>query len=89
MWVWVRSKMTKTVGFITATLLTTEFSQKTKLLTLFRMGLFEAACRWGKTPVPKICHIYPTMMKIITIITYLKNIEKYTYESRDAPLEFC
>ena len=39
-------------------------------------------------PLPKICHIYPTMMKLGTVIPYLKKIQKI-YESRDTLLEFC
>ena len=40
------------------------------LLTLFRMGLFGAAHGWGdkKSPFPKICHAYPTRMKLDTVI---------------------
>ena len=54
------------------------------------MGIFGAAHRWsgGKTPLPKICHIYPTMMKLGTVIPYLKKIQKI-YESRDTPSDFC
>ena len=38
-------------------------------LTLFRMGLFGAAHRWGGggqkgPPLTKICHTKPTMMKL-------------------------
>ena len=53
-------------------------------LTLFRMGIFGAAHRWGgkETPLPKICHTYPTMMKPGTVIPCLKNIRNI-YESRD------
>ena len=36
-------------------------------------------------PPPKICHTYPTMMKLGTVIAYL--IQRI-YESRDIPLEF-
>ena len=35
----------------------------------------------------KICHIYLTMMKLATVTTYLKKIQK-VYESRDIPLAF-
>ena len=59
-------------------------------LTLFRMGLFGAAQGWGDQKVPplhKICHSYPTMMKLGTLTPYLKKIEKI-YKSRDTPLEF-
>ena len=47
---------------------------------------------WGgggeKVHLPKICHTYPAMMKVDTVIPHLKNIQKI-YESRDTPLEFC
>ena len=49
------------------------------LLTDARVG------GWGggkKAPLPKICHTYPTMMKLGTVIPYLKKIQKI-YESRD------
>ena len=58
------------------------------------MGFFGAAHGWGggggqkAPPFPKICHTYPTMMKLDTIIPYTKKIQKI-YESRDAPVEFC
>ena len=61
-------------------------------LTLFRMGFFGAAHGWEgearRPPLPKICHTYPIMMKLGTVIPYLKKIQKL-YESRDTPLEFC
>ena len=61
-------------------------------LTLFRMGFFGAAHGWGgakrPSPLPKICHTYPTMMKFGTVIPYLKRIQKIC-ESRDKPREFC
>ena len=44
-------------------------------------GLFAA-------PLPKICHRYSSMMKLGTVIPYLKKIQKI-YESCDTPLEFC
>ena len=58
-------------------------------LTLIRIGLFGAAHRWGsqKGPPPKVCHTYPTMMKLGTAISCLKKIPK-TYKSRDTHLEF-
>ena len=64
-----------------------------KALTLLRIGFFGAGHGWGggggkKAPLPKICHTYPTMMKLGTVIPYLKKIQKI-YESRDTPLEFC
>ena len=40
----------------------------------------------GRQKAPKICDIYPTMMKLGSVIPYLKNIQQL-YESRDTPLE--
>ena len=38
-------------------------------------------CSWmeggKKDPLPKICHTYPTVMKLGTVIPYLKKIQKY------------
>ena len=55
------------------------------------MGFFGAAHGWRgpkRPPLPKICPTYPAMMKLGTVIPYLKKIQKI-YESRDTPLEFC
>ena len=54
------------------------------------MGIFGAAYGWGgkKATLPKICHTYPTIMKLGTVIPYLKKIQ-IIYESRGTPLEFC
>ena len=41
--------------------------------------------RAKRSPLPKICNTYPTMMKLGTVIPYLKKIQK-TYESRDTTL---
>ena len=41
-----------------------------------------------RSPLPKICQRYPTVMKLGTVIPYLKKIKKI-YESRDTPPEFC
>ena len=41
-----------------------------------------------KAPLSKICHTYPTTMKLDTLISYLKKIQKL-YESRDTSPEFC
>ena len=60
-------------------------------LTLFRMDFFGAAHGGGRgaktSPLLKICHIYPTMMKLGTVIPYPKKIQKI-YESRVTHLEF-
>ena len=59
------------------------------LLTLFRMGIFGAAHGWGGQKVPtQVCHTYLAMMKLGTVITYLKKIQKI-YESRDTTPDFC
>ena len=60
-----------------------------KRLTLFRLGFFGAADKWRRSsPIPKICHTYPIMMKYDAVILYLKKIQKI-YESCDTNLEFC
>ena len=41
-----------------------------------------------KDPLPKVCHTYPTMMKLGTVIPFPDKILKL-YESRDTPLDFC
>ena len=48
------------------------------------MGLFGAVHGWGAKSLPssKICHTYPTMMKLGVVISYLKGIQK-VYESRE------
>ena len=60
------------------------------MLTLFRMGHFGMLMDNGgkKVPFLKICRIYPTMMKLGTVMTYLKEIKKI-YKPRDTPLAFC
>ena len=53
-------------------------------------GLFRGCSRIGggkEAPLPKICHTYPTMMKLGIVIPYLKKIQKI-YELCDTPLEF-
>ena len=40
------------------------------------------------SPLSKICHRYPKMTKLGTVIPYLKKIQKI-YESRDTSIEFC
>ena len=56
-------------------------------------GHFRGCSRMGEgaqkgTPLPKICHTYPTMMKLDTVVPYLKKIQKIS-ESRDKPAYFC
>ena len=55
------------------------------------MGFFGTAHVWGggkRTPFPKICHTYPTLMKLDTKTPSLKKDQRI-FESRDTPLEFC
>ena len=56
------------------------------------MGFFGAVHGYGGgpfwPPVSKICHTYPTIMKLDTVIPYLRKIQKM-YKSRDTSLEFC
>ena len=42
----------------------------------------------AKRSLRKICHTYPTMMNLNTVIPYLKKFQKL-YESHDTPLGFC
>ena len=54
--------------------------------TNFHLSCFQNGSFWGcwrmwegvkKAPFPKICHIYPTMMKLGTVVHYVKKIQKY------------
>ena len=60
--------------------------QKPLLLNLFRMvGLFEAAHRWWGgvakrhplSKISKICHTYPTLMKIDAVVITYRRLKKY------------
>ena len=54
-------------------------------------GLFRGNSQIGETKkplLPNICHTYPTMMKLGTVVPYLKKIQKI-YESHNTLLEFC
>ena len=54
-------------------------------------GPFWGCSRIGEGKIPplsKICHTYPTMMKLNIVIPYLKKIQKI-YELRERRLEFC
>ena len=54
-------------------------------------GLFWGCSRMGrgqKSPLPKICCTYPTMIKLGTVIPYLKEIQKL-YGSSDTPFNFA
>ena len=55
------------------------------------MDIFGAAYGWGGgqkgPPLPKISHRYPTMMKLGTVIPYLKKIRQIN-ESRDTTPDF-
>ena len=51
------------------------------------MGLLGIAHVGGpkRPPLLKICHTYPIMIKLVTVVSYLKKIPKI-YKSRDIPL---
>ena len=56
-----------------------------RVLFLFRWafsGLLKDGAGGQKDPLPKICHIYPVMMKLDIVIPYPKKIQK-TYKSSD------
>ena len=57
-------------------------------LTLFKW-LFRGCSQMGgqRGPLPQIFHTYPTMMKLGTVIPYLKKIQKI-YKSRNKPCDF-
>ena len=50
-------------------------------LALFRVSIFGAAQGWAgeakRSPLPKICHTYPTMMRPGTVVLNVKKIKKY------------
>ena len=46
------------------------------MLTLFRIGFLGAAHFLSPLPLNKIRHTYPTMMKLGTIMPYLREIQK-------------
>ena len=42
------------------------------------MGLFKAALMGRqKVPLPKTCHIYPTMIELGTVVPYLNKTQRY------------
>ena len=56
-------------------------------------GLFRGCSQMGRGGAnrphfPKVCHTYPTMIKLGTLTPYPKKIQKI-YESLDTLLEFC
>ena len=61
-------------------------------LTQFTTCLFRATHGWGrvgtKARLPKICHTFPTMMKLGTVKPYVRKIQKI-YNSHDTPLSFA
>ena len=52
------------------------------------MSLFGTAQGWGgkAKSLSKICHIYPTMLKLGKVIPYPKKIRK-SCKSRDTPVD--
>ena len=67
----------KFTGFLSSSRLS--WKKTTMSLDLFRIGFFEAARRWedwGESLRLKICHKCPTMMKLGTVVSHLKKIQK-------------
>ena len=58
------------------------FFLRSYVITQFRMGIFATGAK--KTPLPKICHTYPTIKKLGKVIPYIKKTQKI-HESRDTP----
>ena len=59
--------------------------EKKVALNPIQDGFFRGCSRMGGG---QICHTYPTMMKLGTVILYLKKFQKL-YKSSDTPFEFC
>ena len=63
-----------------------------KSFNIIQDGPFHGCSRMGegekRPPLPKIYHVYPTVMKPGTVIPYLKKIQKLC-KSRDTHHEFC
>ena len=58
------------------------------ILTLFRMGVFGAAHRWGAGGGGAKRHTYITLMKLGPVVPNLKKIQKI-HKSCGTTLEFC
>ena len=52
------------------------------------MGLLTDGGGGKKAPLLKICHTYPAMVRLGTVVPYLEKTQKI-FESLDTPLEFC
>ena len=58
-------------------------------LSPIQYGSFRGCSRMGgQNLLLKVCHAYPTVMRLSKVMPYLKNIQNI-YKSRDTPLEFC
>ena len=60
-------------------------------LTLSRVDFLGSTHGWWETKwfaLSKICHTYPTTLKLGTVIPYVNKIQK-PIKLRDTPLEFC
>ena len=64
------------------------FLSKEEIINPIQDGLLSDGGGGAKRSLRKICHTYPTMMNLDTVIPYLKKFQKL-YESHDAPLGFC
>lgn len=87
----LNSKLSKAMNFLKVTIAVPNNNFLKYDTPLLRMGVFRAAhgIRSKKPPtLPKIFHSHPTVIKIGTVIPYLKRIQEI-YKSRDRPLDFC
>ena len=65
--------------------------QRSATINPIQDGLFRGCSRMGGAflaPLPKIRYTYPAIMKLDTVIPYLRKIQK-VYKSRYTFLEFC
>ena len=58
------------------------------LPNIFSALLSDRGAEMPPPPLLKICHTYPKMIKLSTVIPYLTKIQNI-YKSRDIPIKFC
>ena len=80
------------IGFLERVISLFESFKSGRTFNPIQDGHFRGCSRMAggrqKGLLPKITHIYPTMMKLGTVIPYLKEIQKI-YESCDTTPDFC
>ena len=55
-----------------------EFINGNPIFAVFLSRLYDNDFEYQKFPLPKICHTYPTMMKLDTVIPYLTFFHRKT-----------